>query len=310
MVLLSVVFFFIAKYFVNNLSDFKKYNISSISFLGLFVSLPFLWFKLCITSLSYHLVMAKIAPSIKLNENLKIWSKSYLGLYIPGKIGVLAFRILDYNKYGISSMKVSYGFFVEIILSLLSSCFIVLFCGLLVKMDLVIGYLPWLVALFIILIVLVHPRLIHFYARLYFKYIRKTDNYYTAPFSYLFYIKIILLHILKWCFVGIGVFILINSVTDLSWSYLPFVTGLYAAATIIGIIAFFAPSGIGVVEGVMIIGLKTILSSSLAGAISILIRIWKVIGELSFIFLLNLSLQRTLRIKMFEKNEIPDISSK
>ncbi len=287
LVLFGVVIFFVTKYFVDNFSSFKGYNISSINLFALLVSLPFLWLKLGITSLSYHLVMAKIAPNIKLIENVEIWSKSYLGLYIPGKIGVLALRIIYYQKRGVSSLRVSYGFFIEIILSLISSCFLVLSSSLFMKMTVITNYLPWIVCLFIVLLISVHPRLIQFYARLYFKYLKRSDNYHIAPYSYLFYIKLVILHLVKWFFVGIGIFILINSITELSWSYLPFITGLYAAATILGIIAFFSPSGLGVVEGVMIVGLKSLLSNALAGLISILLRIWKICGELSFILLVR-----------------------
>jgi hypothetical protein len=42
----------------------------------------------------------------------------------------------------------------------------------------------------------------------------------------------------------------------------------------------------------MIVGLKTIMSNSLAGLISIFVRLWKITGELTFIFLIKFFLRR------------------
>ncbi|PLW99761.1 MAG: hypothetical protein C0594_16690, partial [Marinilabiliales bacterium] len=193
-----------------------------------------------------------------------------------------------YKKKGISTAKVSYGFFIEMVLSTLSSVFIVLICSLFSAYSFINYYIIYIVVFFVLLIVLIHPKLISFYARMYFKYVKKTDENYESPYSYAFYLKILALQLIKWVFAGLGIFVLINSVTDLSWEYIPFVTGLYAAAAILGMIAFFAPSGVGVVEGIMIFGLKRILSNSLAGLISIFVRLWKVLGELSFVFFIRL----------------------
>jgi glycosyltransferase 2 family protein len=288
--LLALVLFFLIKYLYNYLFALEDFNFSIDIFLFL-LSIVQVWFWLMISSYIFHLIMKKIISSTSFRESLSVWSSSYLGTYIPGKIGVIAYRIMHYSKKGISSLKVSYGFVIEMILSIISSLFVVLIGSLFTDLPFVKNYLPWILGLFIILVVSVHPKLIQLYAQIYFKFIRKTNDYHITPFNYFFYLRIIGLQLIKWCFSGLGIFLLINSVTELPWSYLPFVTGLYAVAAIIGIIAFFAPSGLGVVEGVMIIGLKAILSNSLAGLVSILIRLWKVTGELSFILLVRLILR-------------------
>jgi len=294
-VLFLLVLFFILKYLYKNLFALKDFSFN-INIFHFIISLTTIWFWLFISSFIFHLIIKKIVPEAKLKESLAVWSASYLGTYIPGKVGVLAFRIMHYKQMNVSPVKTGYGFFVETVLSVLSSCFLVLLSMFFTNFSFVREYLPLLVFLFILLFLSVHPKLIGIYAKIYFKYIRKETQNHVSPYTYFFFVEVVMLHLIKWVCIGLGIFILINSVTELEWRYLPFITGLYAAAAILGMLAFFAPSGLGVVEGVMIIGLKTIISNSLAGAISILIRIWKMVGEISFILLVRLFLRRILNV--------------
>lgn len=301
-ILLVIVIFVVIRYLYLSFNRLDKFDYT-INIPVFLLSIIAIWFWLFISATVFHLIMRKISTSIPFIENLSVWSNSYLGVYIPGKLGVVAFRIMQYQNRGISAIKVSYGFFIEMVLSVLSSIFVVLFGALFSTFSFINNALPWVIILFLILLILIHPKLINLYARLYFKYIKKTKNKYKSPYTYLFYIKILLLQLVKWCFTGIGIFILINSVTDLSIQYLPFITGLYAAAAILGLLAFFAPSGIGVVEGVMIFGLKSLISNAMAGLISVLVRIWKVIGELSFVFLI-----RVIVTLFFNKQKVHSIA--
>jgi glycosyltransferase 2 family protein len=291
LVLLTLVLIFISRFLYKNLFALKDFNVRFISGYLVLSIIP-IWIWLLITSYIFHLIMKKIIPSTNFRQSISVWSSSYLGTYIPGKIGVYAYRILFYDKIGVSPLKVTYGFFIEMVLSIISSIFVVLLAGIFFEPVIRNNYFIWIALFLITLMISIHPLLIRLYAGIWYRYFRKTGNYQITTYSYFFYLKICSLHIIKWCFAGLGIFLLINSVTDLSLKYFPFITGLYAAAAVIGLLAFFAPSGIGVVEGVMIVGLKTIMSNSLAGLISIFVRLWKITGELTFIFLIKFFLRR------------------
>lgn len=295
-VLFLLVLFFILKYLYKNLFDLKEFSFR-INIFYFVISLTTIWLWLIISSYIFHLIIKKIVPDARLKESFSVWSASYLGTYLPGKVGVLAYRIMYYKQMNVSAVKTGYGFFVETVLSVLSSCLLVLLSMFFTNFSFVRSYLLLLILLFVLLVLSVHPKFIGLYAKIYFRYIKKEYHHHLSPYSYLFFIKVLMLHLIKWACIGLGIFILINSVTELSWRYLPFITGLYAAAAILGMVAFFAPSGIGVVEGVMIVGLKTILSNSLAGAISILVRIWKMIGEISFVLLMRLFLLKIYNVR-------------
>jgi len=288
-VLFTFVLFFILRFLYKNLFVLTDFNFKIK--IGLFLlSIITVWVWLSISIIGFHLLIKKIVPRLNFIDNAKIWSSSYLGLYIPGKVGVIALRISHYNKLGVSAAKVGYSFIIEIVLSVLSAVFVLLFSSIFLDLPYINHNLYAVCILLLLLLSAIHPRLISFYTRLYYKYIKKTEQIHTTPYNYFFYLKIISLNLLKWVFVGLGIFLLINSATELSPKYIPFVTGLYALAAISGMLAVFAPSGLGVLEGIMIIGLKTILSKPLAGLISILVRLWKILGELSFVLLVKILL--------------------
>lgn len=300
-ILFIALLFFIGTFLYKNLIAVHSIDIK-IDIRLFLVSLFTIWIWLSVSIFGYHLLIKKIAPQLSIIENAKIWSSSYLGMYIPGKIGVIAFRITHYQKQGISAVKVGYSFFIEMVLSVLSAVFVVLLSSIFIDLPYINNNLYAVFLLLILLLSAIHPRLISFYTKVYFKYIKKSAQTHITPYNYFFYLKIIALQFIKWIFVGIGVFILINSVTELSPTYIPFITGLYAFAAISGMVAVFAPSGLGVIEGILIVGLKTIFSNSVAGLISILVRLWKICGELSFIFLVRIILWSFYKRKITEQN--------
>ena len=62
-----------------------------------------------------------------------------------------------------------------------------------------------------------------------------------------------------------------------------YLLSVYALASILGLISFFAPSGLGVVEGILIYSLKLVIPAGAVIAIIVLTRLWRVSGELSMV---------------------------
>lgn len=302
--LLVAILFFVARFIVSNLKQLSSFDFD-FNVVYLFLSIVCIWLWLFISSIGLHLITQKVNNTVSFVVNLKIWATSYLGLYVPGKVGVIAHRIIKYQKQGLSAAQVSYCFFLEMILSVISSGLVILISSLFLQFNFIAKFYPIIIGFIILLLVMIHPLLIQRYATFYFRFIKKKQFEFVPPHDYYFYLKLILLQFSKWLFVGFGIFLLINSFTVLPLVYYPYITGLYAGAAILGMLAFFSPSGLGVIEGIMILGLKEIVENALAGVISILIRLWKLVGELSFVLLVHLLLWIT-----DNQNEITQKSKK
>lgn len=99
-------------------------------------------------------------------------------------------------------------------------------------------------------------------------------------------LKVVLLFIANWLIVGIGFFILTQSIyPDIQMSEMLYCAGIWGVSAIMGILAIFAPSGIGVREGIMIWGLSQIMPLEYAMVISVVSRLWQTIPELVLVAL-------------------------
>lgn len=79
---------------------------------------------------------------------------------------------------------------------------------------------------------------------------------------------------------GLGLYLLIISLTSYSVGYLPLVMGAFALAGVIGIVSVFAPAGLGVREGILVAVLQTTMPVEMAALVSLVARVWAVAVDL------------------------------
>ena len=91
---------------------------------------------------------------------------------------------------------------------------------------------------------------------------------------------------------GLAFVSLVHSLYGVKPSYIPSLIAVFILANISGFLAFFAPGGIGVREGVLLIGLSPIVSSGPAIVVTGLARVWQTTLEFAPIGLGWLALSR------------------
>jgi len=91
------------------------------------------------------------------------------------------------------------------------------------------------------------------------------------------------LYFCAWGVMGLGFYFCASSIYPLPLVDYLYVSGAFSLATIIGILSLFAPSGIGVREGVIIATMSQIVSSGIASIIAIIARIWATSSELFWV---------------------------
>jgi uncharacterized membrane protein YbhN (UPF0104 family) len=104
--------------------------------------------------------------------------------------------------------------------------------------------------------------------------------------------------VISWLIGGIGFYLFVDSVYPVAPQYILFLTGALAISSTLGLIAIFAPSGLGVREGVLVYLLLFMMPPPIAVIISILTRIWMTlieIGLIGMVYLLGQLQQRKKR---------------
>ena len=101
--------------------------------------------------------------------------------------------------------------------------------------------------------------------------------------SYSDILGVLLICILGWLVGGIGFFLFVDSVFSVLPRHIIFLTGALALSSTLGLIALFAPSGLGVREGVLVYLLSYLMPGPVAVVISVLTRIWMTLIEIGLI---------------------------
>ena len=290
---LLVVFFFIFKFLKESFRGIDILELK-ISFSYLILSFLMLLLYMLNTFLIWHYITIFNDCNLKMLDSVYIKSYSELGKYLPGKVFGYAILVDGYKKENKSLVNLSSSCYIQLFASLLSSL-IITFIAIFFSDNRLIYYYRYYSLVFVfILIVFMHPKILKFIIQLCFKLFKIDAS--IVHFSYFHILKIVFLYLINWLFFGVAVIFFIRSVFDVSWGQYFFILGSFAISGLVGMFAFFAPSGMGVREGVLIVALKLIMLPFDAGLVSIFSRVWFIISDFLLFSLLSL-----VRIKINKK---------
>lgn len=278
----TLVALFLVWYFAKNWDEFSE-TIRNVDIgVFLFSMLFYFVYKYTLASL-WHYITKINGCAIGYEKAVTSYLYSILGKYIPGKVFMLAARLAYYKEEDAPLAKVTVCFFIENVCTLLGAAMLFIVSLLFFPNSLLQDY-KWITLLLIAaFFVCIHPKIINFFLGIIGKLFRKDLS---IPMRYSDMLKVVLLFIGNWLIIGVGFFILTRSIyPDVGLSHLLFCAGIWGVSAIMGILAVFAPSGLGVREGIIVAGLMLIMPESDAMVISVVSRLWQTIPELLLVVL-------------------------
>ena len=93
-------------------------------------------------------------------------------------------------------------------------------------------------------------------------------------------IYIFIAYIIGWVIYGTAFYVFVDSLVTLEVRHIFFTVSIFAVSYVIGLLAFFAPGGFGVREGIIAIFLGQVVPPPLAVGIAIFARIWSTLAEM------------------------------
>lgn len=280
---LIVVAIFLARYFYRNMDDILALDLT-LRPLPFAVSILFYCiYKMTQASL-WHYITCINDASIGYRKAVKAYLYSILGKYIPGKVFMLLARIPPYKEEGVSADKVTVCFLLENCCTILGAALLFVVSILFFPNEVLGGYKWTAFVLIAVFFVCIHPKILNYLLALLERVSRKKMM--RIPMSYAQILKVVLLFVLNWLAYGFGFYMLVCSICPLPLSKCLYVSGIYALSCIAGILAVFSPSGIGVREGILALGLGLIMDTNYAMIISIVARLWAILVELVLIGIL------------------------
>ena len=256
---------------IQRLADYE-FNINILYLILAFVSVSAAY-------LSLFLIWTRLASVFGLNASFsgsgRAYFLSYLGRYIPGKVGLILTRIEAYPGGSAPGVVMATG--LEQI-AVLTAASILVFSALAVsptffpeeyRLLALAGIIPFLILLI--------PRVLNRISRLVYRIFRREAV--EIKTTYRTNLSFTVLYILPSLFHGLSLFFILKALSIVSWSYFIPVAGLYNAAMLLGLFAVFVPGGVGVREGILFAMLPAIVSVEAALISAVVIRMVTIVVE-------------------------------
>ena len=253
---------------------------------------------------AWYVITLKLGIALSLRETLEGWFYSQLGKYLPGKVWLLLGRFYFYESKGKSNKNISIALYLEMVMMIMAASLVFL-TALIFHREIWPFYSwrqsGWLVPLFLLGFISLHP-----------KVLQKILNWILVQFkrepvflsvSYPDILWILFVCIVSWVVGGVGFYFFVDSVYPVAPQYILFLTGALAISSTLGLVAIFAPSGLGVREGALVYLLSFMMATPVAVIISILTRIWMTLIEIGLIGVVYLLRKFQRREKRKEHGE-------
>ena len=224
----------------------------------------------------YKFLIRSHGFNVSYPNTLGLYYVPMLGKYIPGKVWSIVAALHFYGRQGIPKRVAATCVTICIALSLASAALVTLVLGLTVGGP---KGLVWpCVAVVAILIVGLYPPIFYRVANRTLQVFGRSQIETTVSFAGI--LRVLMILIVAKLAYGTGFFLLIQSFHRAPWEDLPAVIALFTLAQIAGLVAIFAPAGIGVREGVLLVGLQPLIGPGPAIVITGACRLWQTAIEL------------------------------
>jgi uncharacterized membrane protein YbhN (UPF0104 family) len=272
-----LIFLFIGRSLVVNWDELSQVELHfDIALLVLSMVILFLW--MLGQALIWHLLTVTNGVGIRPTRAIAAWFYSQLGKYLPGKIFLYLGRLHFYVREGKGAGPVTVAFGVEMVGNFAASIFMVLVAVMTADVPALDPYRWLLVVALIGLLASLHPRLIGWLVALAAKVLRRKPFQITMGYGQL--LRYVGLYVVNWLVFGLALYVFIRSFYPLEFSSIVYLAGAFSFASMVGILAVFAPSGLGVREGVLAVFLNQVMPTSVALVVSVATRLWLTVIEL------------------------------
>jgi hypothetical protein len=242
----------------------------------------------CYLFLSAHIwirMLFRLNPSVRASWNLlAVYAKSWMGRYIPGKVVWIAGKIHFASSYGIPVSQLGVTSFLEagvqMATQLIISLAIVLVDG---HFSVLPGSIRILILVAIVgLVVALTPPVFNLLTTLFFRLARRKVEH-NLRVTWRAIGEMTGLYSLGYVLLGVTYFFSLKSfIPDLSSSLFAFTTAGISIAGTMGILALFAPSGLGVREGFIVLFLSLAIPVEHAVVSAIVLRITALLMDVAF----------------------------
>lgn len=284
-IVLIVVFF---AFYLHDIdySTFSQLQLSwPLLILASLISLAFRYWGVFIWKTILKDLGAKELPSFTVLSH--VYSKAWMGRYIPGSVTWIAGKIYMANKLGISKSRLAVSSLLEAGVQIVATMSVSL---LLLGFDPRLNVIPsttkaFMVLIAVSLLVVLYPPILNRLLNLAHRIVKKKaggeelrTNLRAVTRSYILYVAGTAMTGAAYYFLTAALY------PDISPASFFYIVGAFNLAGALGMVTPFVPSGLGVRDGAQLVLLSIIMPKEIALAITIFSRLWSAIIDVAFYF--------------------------
>ncbi len=241
-------------------------------------SLALLCMHYLLQAYGWHLITVSNRAAIPRAQGIRVWFYSLLGKYVPGKVLLWAGRVWPYKRAGHSIKRVTFCFTLEMALQLVAACVITLVALAYSPDSPLAEYREVAWGLLVILTVLIHPRILEALLNTALRWFRRepvTLEMTTAQAA-----ALLLGYVGNGLVLGGAFCLFVSAMHPVNPDQFLYVSAALLVAGMAGVLSVFAPAGLGVREGVLMLVLCVIMPKPIVAIIVLAARVWITVGEL------------------------------
>jgi len=267
---------------ISNLSNinYTLFTIGLISFLVFYTLRSYIW----------HRLLREKNHKIPFKQTSYLWAISEIKRYIPGKFWFILGRAVAFYDKGVAKKDTGKFLITELQIFAVSSLVVSLLSipflqdkpqfAFLNSNDLYSSLIILLVFLLAMLFIY-SPKLLQLLPQK----LQKILNPLIPEFSPSSILFLLFISSIALVFFGLGNYFLIISLKFITPQLIPDIVGFFTLSFFLGFLSFLTPAGLGIREGIITLGLSSLMTYDLAALISLFSRIMLVITEIIFIFI-------------------------
>ncbi|MEK7171731.1 MAG: lysylphosphatidylglycerol synthase domain-containing protein [Patescibacteria group bacterium] len=281
--LVIAIFYFLGKQFANDWDKIKAFSFDfNFSLLSLSVVLYAITFFFL--ALGLHFILKFFHKPIPFRENLLYFCITQPAKYIPGKIWIAVARMKFFKTHDVPNPVTLLATGTESVMEIFAGAYISLVA--ILQTDIFNSSSVWATIIISGLgLVFLSPPVFYFFINLYLRITKLPPIEKIQRVSFLKILLLQIIYIVAMGGFGVSHLVFLQSFVPVSAEYFPFLISVGSFSYVASIIALFAPSGLGVREGVWFLALKTIITSPVAIIYAFASRIWTIVIEAILLFI-------------------------
>lgn len=281
--LVLAIFYFLGRQFTHDWEKIKTFSFD-FNFSLLSLSVIFYVITFFILTLGLHFILKYFHRPISLYENWLYFCITQPAKYIPGKIWIAVARMNFFKKHDVPNPVTLLATGTESVMEIFAGAYVSLVA--ILQTDIFNSSSIWATIIVSGLgLIFLYPPVFYFFINLYLKITKLPLIEKHRRVSFLKILLLQIIYIAGMTSFGISHVLFLQSFAPVNAQYFPLLISITAFSYVASIIVLFAPSGLGVREGIWFLALKTIVASPVAIIYAFASRIWTIVIEAVLLFI-------------------------